>query len=131
MLFVGIGGVLGAISRFLLGQWITKKTPDTFPFGTWIINISGSFALGVLVVLHLDHTIPDWLWLLLAPGFLGAYTTFSTFGYEVIHMMEQKDTRRTAIYIVTSVLLGIISASIGGLIGNVLFLIYTNTCIRL
>jgi len=119
MLFVGIGGVLGAISRFLLGKWITGKTPATFPFGTWIINISGSFLLGLLAVLHVNQVIPDWSWLLLGIGFLGAYTTFSTFGYETMTLIENQYTKRTVIYVSTSVLFGLIFALIGGFIGSV------------
>lgn len=118
MLFVGIGGIFGAISRFLLGKWITGKTSAVFPFGTWIINISGSFVLGLLVVLHVSDVIPYWSWLLFGTGFLGAYTTFSTFGYETIQMLQKKDTRRAVIYVSSSVVLGILFATIGGLIAS-------------
>lgn len=118
MLFVGIGGVFGAISRFLLGKWITSKTSVVFPFGTWIINISGSFVLGLLAVLHLGNVIPVWSWLLFGTGFLGAYTTFSTFGYETIQMLQKKDTKRALIYVLSSMILGILFASIGGLIAS-------------
>ncbi|MBP1932753.1 fluoride efflux transporter CrcB [Ammoniphilus resinae] len=120
MLLVGIGGIFGAISRFLMGKWITSKTPATFPFGTWVINITGSFLLGLLAVLHVHQAIPDWTWLVFGTGFLGAYTTFSTFGYETITFLEKKYTKRAVIYVSTSVILGIIFAWIGGLIGNVI-----------
>lgn len=118
MLWVGIGGIFGAISRFLLGKWIMGKTSAKLPLGTWIINLSGSFLLGVLAILHVGHVIPDWLWLLFGTGFLGAYTTFSTFGYETIQMLQQKDTRRAVIYVSSSVILGILFAWIGGVIGS-------------
>ncbi|MFK4998414.1 fluoride efflux transporter CrcB [Bacillus sp. N9] len=90
MIYVGIGGISGAIVRFLLGKWIAGKTDSVFPFGTSIINITGSFLLGITAVLHINHMITDWVWLLLGTGFLGAYTTFSTFGYEMIDMLEKK-----------------------------------------
>lgn len=118
MLLVGIGGIFGAISRYLFGKWLTSKTSTKFPFGTWFINISGSFVLGLLAVLHLGHVISDWVWLLLGTGFLGAYTTFSTFGYETIKFLEKKDNKNAVIYVSTSVIFGIIFAWIGGVIGR-------------
>lgn len=91
MLFlVGIGGMLGALSRFLLSTWITSKASSRFPFATWIINISGSFCLGILAAYHLKNTIPEWTWLLLGTGFLGAFTTFSTFAYETILLLKKR-----------------------------------------
>lgn len=116
MLLVGVGGIFGAISRFSLGKWITSKTTVTFPLGTWIINISGSFILGILSVMHLNNQISEWLWLLCGTGFLGAYTTFSTFGYETIQMLQKKDIINAVIYVSTTVVLGVIFAWIGGLV---------------
>ena len=118
MLFVGIGGIFGAILRFQLGKWITSKTTYKFPLATWIINISGSFVLGLLAVLHLGKGMPDWLWLLGGTGFLGAYTTFSTFGYETIQMLQKRETKQAVFYVTTSVLLGILFAWIGSIIGT-------------
>ena len=120
MLWVGIGGVFGAILRFLLARWITSKTSASFPFGTWIINISGSFVLGLLAALHMGHVVSDWLWLLVGTGFLGAYTTFSTFGYETIQFLEKKEGKKAAIYVSTSVILGVFFAWIGGLMGGII-----------
>ncbi|MEH7081214.1 fluoride efflux transporter CrcB [Neobacillus drentensis] len=118
MFFVGIGGIFGAILRFQLGKWITSKTTYKFPLATWIINISGSFVLGILAVLHLGKGIPDWLWLLCGTGFLGAYTTFSTFGYETIQMLQKRETKHAVFYVSTSVLLGILFAWIGSILGT-------------
>ncbi|MEJ9212231.1 fluoride efflux transporter CrcB [Bacillus smithii] len=120
MIWVGIGGIFGAISRYLLGKWITGKTSSVFPFGTWFINLTGSFMLGILAVLHSNKIIPEWSWLLIGTGFIGAYTTFSTFGYETIKMLQKKDTRNAIIYVSTSVLLGVLFAWIGGLMAAAL-----------
>jgi len=120
MLFVGIGGIFGAITRFLLGKWITNKVSGPFPIATWIINISGSFVLGFLVILHNGHVIQDWLWFLCGTGFLGAYTTFSTFGYETIQMLKDQKTKNAILYVFTSVVLGVLFAWIGGSIGSIL-----------
>jgi fluoride exporter len=119
MLFVGIGGIFGAITRFLLGKWITNKTPGTIPFGTWFINLSGSFVLGLFAVLHMGMVMPDWAWFLLGTGFLGAYTTFSTFGYETIQMLQNRENKKACFYVVSSVLLGVFFAWVGGVIGNI------------
>ncbi|MEH7546114.1 MULTISPECIES: fluoride efflux transporter CrcB [Bacillaceae] len=117
MLFVGIGGIFGAIMRFQLGKWITAKTSGAFPIGTFIINITGSFVLGLLAVLHLEKEIPEWFWLLCGTGFLGAYTTFSTFGYETIQMLQKRETKYAVLYGSISVFFGIIFAWVGSIIG--------------
>jgi len=121
MVFVGIGGIFGAISRFLLGKWASNKLPGSPFYGTWFINISGSFVLGFLSVLHTEDVIPDWFWLLIGTGFIGAYTTFSTFGYETIQMLTEKENRRALVYVSTSVSIGIFFAWIGWLIGYFVF----------
>jgi fluoride exporter len=112
---IGIGGSLGAAVRFLLGNLIRKGTQkiDPFPIGTWIINITGSFLLGVLTGFHLTNLISDWLWFFGGVGFCGAYTTFSTFGNETITLIQENKLKLAAIYVVTSIIFGIISAIIG------------------
>ncbi|MCM3569484.1 fluoride efflux transporter CrcB [Neobacillus mesonae] len=118
MLFVGVGGIFGAISRFLLGKWIGGRMPGFIPFGTWIINISGSFVLGLLASLHLKDAVPEWAWFLFGTGFLGAYTTFSTFGYETIQMLKINKKKNAIFYVTSSVLLGVLFAWIGSFVAN-------------
>lgn len=115
---VGLGGIFGALSRFLLGKWVMSRATTTFPLATWFINLSGCFVLGLLAFLHVHSALPEWGWYLLGVGFLGAYTTFSTFGYETIQLMEKKDYRNASVYLVSSVLLAILFASIGSLLGS-------------
>ncbi|MFT4413453.1 fluoride efflux transporter CrcB [Bacillus sp. UMB0728] len=112
---IGVGGSLGAATRFLLGKFINKKVQrfSLFPTGTWVINITGSFLLGFIANLHLTHQIHDSLWFLLGVGFCGAYTTFSTFGYETITLIGSGKIKIAIIYVTTSVFLGGISATIG------------------
>ena len=112
---IGIGGSLGAAARYLLGNLIRKGTQkiDPFPIGTWIINITGSFILGVLAQFHLTNQISDWLWYFAGVGFCGAYTTFSTFGNETITLIQTNKLKLAAIYVVTSIIFGVISAMIG------------------
>lgn len=115
MLLVGMGGTFGAVSRFLIGQWIISKSKGKFPWGTWIINISGSFILGLFAVLYWNKQIPQSLWFFFGTGFLGSYTTFSTFGYETMQMVQRKDIRAAIFYVFLSVLLGVVFAWLGSL----------------
>ena len=82
-LVVGAGGFLGAITRFLVNTSIVSRYGHSFPWGTFVINVSGSFILGLMATLitHQILTNPNWR-LFFTIGFVGAYTTFSTFEYE-------------------------------------------------
>src|SRR5699024_5315787 len=113
---VGMGGALGALARFMLGN---IKNKSGFPIWTWIVNITGSFLLGFLTRLHLSGEISEWLWLFGGAGFCGAYTTFSTFGYETIRLIAQNKVKSAVIYVVTSVGAGIAAAVIGLSAGHV------------
>ncbi len=87
-LAISIGAVLGANARFLLGGWIAERFGTAFPFGTLVINVTGSFLIGIVLVIANERLAPDWFRPLLAIGFLGSYTTFSTFSYETLALLE-------------------------------------------
>lgn len=112
---LGIGGSIGAVVRYLFGQWMTNRFSNklTFPFNTWIINLSGSLLLGLLANMYVEKEINDWIWYFFGIGFCGAYTTFSTFGMEVITLLQAKNLRLAVSYIVTSIILGLLFAAIG------------------
>lgn len=113
---VGLGGIIGTLLRYVLGQWVSSRTARSgslFPWGTWIINLSGSLLLGVLAGLHARHSLPDWSWLMLGTGFCGAYTTFSTFGYETVTLISKGHQIQAAVYVFTSALLGVTFAGFG------------------
>lgn len=110
---VGLGGSLGAAFRFWVSQIINNRSSSPFPLATWIVNITGSFILGVLANLHMDHLIHEYVWFLFGIGFCGAFTTFSTFGYEITTLIHQKKTKLGIIYVSSSIVLGICSAFIG------------------
>jgi CrcB protein len=80
-LVISLGGILGANARYLLGNWIAARYGTSFPYGTMVINVSGSFVIGFFLVLLTERFVvhPNWRRLFFAVGFLGAYTTFSTF----------------------------------------------------
>src|SRR5699024_10861796 len=112
---VGLGGSLGAAAIFLLGNLISRRALNIYPFpiGTWIVNITGSFLLGLIAQLHLTNQVGEWLWLFGGVGFCGAYTTFSTFGNETITLLYSKKVKLACVYVVTSLIIGIIAAVIG------------------
>lgn len=106
-LFVAAGGFLGAAARYILGKYIGKLWKGSFPLGTFIINISGSFLLG-LVVFHpvLANALRQDLSLGVGVGFLGAFTTFSTMEYETLQLLERRKTFTALAYILTSFVIG-------------------------
>jgi len=107
---IGLGGSLGAAVRYLLGNIIKKSG---FPIVTWFINLTGSFLLGILAGLYQGDVIPDWLWLLVGVGFCGAYTTFSTFSYETLILINNGKVKTAGIYVIITIIFGLISANIG------------------
>ncbi|MEL1135648.1 fluoride efflux transporter CrcB [Desulfitobacterium sp. THU1] len=111
---IAIGGALGALSRYELSLWISDRWTQVFPLPTFVINISGAFLLGFINVLFLDKLslAPEWR-LGIGVGFLGAFTTFSTFGFEVFTLLE-KGLYSTAIsYVLLSTLVGLFGVSTG------------------
>lgn len=84
---VAIGGAVGAVVRYLLGLWIATRMGPDFPWGTFAINLSGAFVIGVVLGLATEGIVSPELRLLLAVGVLGGYTTFSTFAYETLELL--------------------------------------------
>ncbi|GGH70144.1 putative fluoride ion transporter CrcB 2 [Compostibacillus humi] len=112
---IGIGGSLGAAARFIAGNFISKRTQKAFPFpiGTWVINITGSFLLGLFTQFYISNDIGEWLLLFGGAGFCGGFTTFSTFGYETITLIQSNKIKLAIIYVLSSIIVGFISAMIG------------------
>jgi len=104
LVYVGIGGALGSMVRYKLGKVITEKSNTTFPIGTLIINITGAIFLGVATSLEASGNV----YLLLVDGFLGAYTTFSTFMYEGFNLFQENEKMNAFAYVLGSLFLGII-----------------------
>ncbi len=88
--WVSIGGIFGACSRYFLSRFCSKVLSPNFPWGTLLINLSGSFILGVFLVYTTERVFVDPRWrLLVAVGFCGAFTTFSSYAYESMMYFEQ------------------------------------------
>src|SRR5579883_1049456 len=87
---VAIGGATGSLARYVLGTAIMNRVGGRFPFGTVFINITGSFLIGFLMTMLTERAIPNPNWrLLLVVGFLGGYTTFSSFEWETFSLMRE------------------------------------------
>ena len=115
---VGIGGCLGSILRFWLGSYIGGKLGTRFPYGTLVINVSGSFLLGIVFALLTARASwsPNWRYLLLI-GFIGGYTTFSSFEFETLRMIQDGQTGLGLLYVATSVAIGFVAVW-GGMIAG-------------
>ena len=87
LLFIGMGGFFGAILRFLVSGWVQKVSGSFFPYGTLSVNVLGSLLIGFLAMLFEDVVAPEWK-AFAVTGFLGALTTFSTFSYETLVMVQ-------------------------------------------
>jgi len=116
LLLVGAGGAFGALTRFGLGRLIARRAKPGFPVGTLIINLSGALLLGLLTSLDAQRSV----YLLLGEGFLGAYTTFSTFMYEGFALFGIYRKYAAAVYITGSLVLGVLGFFAGTLLGRLL-----------
>ncbi len=119
ILIIGIGGFFGAITRYGVAVWIGQRWGRSFPLGTFIINVSGSFLIGLLMTLMTEKIIENPQWrLLLVVGFLGAYTTFSTFEYETGALLKDGEWLYASLNVVLSVAMGFIALKLGEVIAK-------------
>jgi CrcB protein len=118
LLWVAIGGSAGAIARLLVGTMVAERLGVLLPYGTWLINVSGCFLLGLLTGAIEAQAVPAAVRPALAIGFLGAYTTFSTFGLETLALLEEGAVLSATVYVATSVVLGIAAVALGLWIGR-------------
>ncbi|MDA8242098.1 MAG: fluoride efflux transporter CrcB [Nitrospiraceae bacterium] len=120
-LIIGAGGFIGAIARYAVATWIGQKWGRTFPLGTFVINVSGSFVIGLLMTLLTERFMANPLWrLLLVVGLLGAYTTFSTFEYETGKLFKDNELLLAGLNVVLSVFLGFVALKTGEVIAKML-----------
>ncbi len=118
---IGTGGFIGAITRYVLAAWIGQKWGRTFPMGTFVINVSGSFLIGLMMTLLTERYTANPLWrLLLVVGFLGAYTTFSTFEYETGKLLKDSELLLAGLNVVMSVFLGFVGLKTGEVVARII-----------
>src|SRR5579884_2495249 len=107
MLLVGCGGFAGAIARYAVSYTVSTRLGTAFPWATFLINITGCFAIGFFVTLTNERVVVHEAWKFLFPiGFVGAYTTFSTYAYETLSLVQLGHWKRAAAYVLLSTLVG-------------------------
>jgi CrcB protein len=114
-LAIALGGALGSVVRYLIGKRISEVSRSRIPMGTGLVNLTGAILLGVLTALDFDGN----LYALVGDGFLGAYTTFSTFMYEGFQLFQNREKLNAIVYIAGTIILGVLGflagLNIGGL----------------
>jgi len=120
-LLISFGAILGANLRYWVGAWAGQKFGSGFPLGTLLINVIGSFLIGLFMTLATEKLLLDPRWrLFFAVGFLGAFTTFSTFTYESITLLMSGEWINGLLNLFGSLLLGIVAVGLGVWIGKLL-----------
>ncbi len=119
LIAIASGGALGALLRFWLSSGVYKLLGHGFPYGTLAVNVLGSLAMGFLYVLLLERTIvsPELRGALLI-GFLGAFTTFSTFSIETLNLLEQAELLKAGLNILVSVVACVLACWFGLVVGR-------------
>ncbi len=113
-LWIGMAGFLGAVSRYHVEGWVSRHTRSDFPIGTLAVNVSGCLLLGFLITLFAERLVPSpHLRAALTIGFLGAYTTFSTFAYEATALVRDDRAGTALAYVASSLLLGLGASAVG------------------
>src|SRR5271157_3518412 len=118
-LAVGVGGFVGSIARFWLATYIGQRMGTRFPYGTFLVNISGSFLIGLVMTILTEktHLSPTYRYLI-PIGFIGGYTTFSTFEYETLRAIQDGQFTIGLLNIVLSVVVGFLMVWTGAIVGK-------------
>ncbi|WP_318582327.1 fluoride efflux transporter CrcB [Bacillus paranthracis] len=114
-LLVATGGFFGAITRFTISNWFKKRNKTSFPIATFLINITGAFLLGYIIG---SGFTTGWQ-LLLGTGFMGAFTTFSTFKLESVQLLNRKSFSTFLLYLSATYIVGILFAFLGMQLGGI------------
>ncbi len=121
MLVVAFGGAAGAMARYLLAGWVQALGGASLPWGTLVVNLSGSLAIGFVAVwLQYVVTLPGARELIVV-GFLGSFTTFSAISLETLEMLRLGEWWRAAGYTLGSLVLGVLAAGIGATVAGAIF----------
>ena len=119
--YVALGSAVGGVARFALSVFVQQRAAPSFPLGTLVVNVSGSFVLGLVLRYALGtQAITPEVRALLTTGFCGGYTTFSTFTYDTMLLLEDGQTSRAVLYVLLSVVLSLAGAWLGILGGRAL-----------
>jgi fluoride exporter len=112
--YIAIGGAIGSVLRYLMSLFVNKYWANNFPLATFITNVLGCFLIGLIIGFLEKNNLTDsnlkWF---LVTGFCGGFTTFSTFGYENLTLLQNQNSLTALLYIGTSVFLGILAIWFG------------------
>jgi CrcB protein len=117
---ISLGAIAGALSRYYLGLWFAQRFGTSFPYGTFFINLTGCFVMGFFTTLALERlsTISPEIRLLVAVGFLGSYTTFSTYGLDTVLLLRNRSLQTAGFYWLGSAVLGITGVQLGAIVAR-------------
>lgn len=121
-LAIALGGALGSVLRFAAVSYLTPLLNYRFPFGTFVVNVAGSFLIGVAYVLLVEKsTLPAEWRLFFITGILGGFTTFSAFSLEILQLWQEGHVFNALVYASSSVILGLLMAFVGMALTQKLF----------
>ncbi|HEX6867540.1 MAG TPA: fluoride efflux transporter CrcB [Candidatus Limnocylindrales bacterium] len=121
ILLIALGGAAGAVSRYLVDTWVSERAASAFPWGTFVVNVSGSFVLGLLFALAVEaDVLPAGIRLPVMVGFVGAYTTFSTLMLESWVLVESGAIPFALANLVGSTVVGVVALVIGLALGRLI-----------
>ncbi len=113
-LWVGIGGFFGANSRYIVSRVIADRLGSAWPYGTFFVNLAGALIIGILVTTLTERVIADPFWRqLLVIGFLGGFTTFSSYTFDAMTLVHDGEWRASLLYVLGSNILGLFCCYLG------------------
>lgn len=115
---VAVAGALGAVCRFLLDTLVSGRTNRIFGWGTFLVNVSGSLAAGVVAGLAVGAVVPSEVQVVVAGGFLGAYTTFSTAMYDSVRLFEAGAPRAAVTNLLGTLVTSVAAATVGWVLAS-------------
>lgn len=118
LLIIAAGGAFGAVSRYLAAGWVQALAGEFFPWGTLVVNVAGCLALGFAVVWLQSSIASAELRGFVTIGFMGSFTTFSTFSYETLEMLRDGEWLRAGGYLAGSLGLGLLAVLLGTILAN-------------
>jgi CrcB protein len=120
VLLVALGGAIGSVARYLAGAFIANRFGPDFPWGTFIVNVSGSFLIGVILSFVGGGLLPAGARPFLAVGVMGGYTTFSTYSHETLQLMQGGEFGAAMLNALGQVITGLIAVYLGVVLGRAL-----------
>jgi fluoride exporter len=115
---VGVAGAVGAPLRYAVDVLVSERSGSTFPLGTMVVNVTGSFVLGLITGLAMYHGLPRTAREVLGTGLVGAYTTFSTFSFETVQLLEEGELQGALANVAVSLVAGGLAAAAGIALGG-------------